>query len=522
MKTIKKIFTAITLCLVAVVVTGCFASGEVTKLSIDKMPTTTFDVNQEEIDELMTIVINDSEEYRIILSWSKNEGLKFSNPKFEGKITLSDFDLSKEGSFTASVKYNNSVSYFDYQVIGNKTYFAGGDGTVNNPYQITNFAQLQNIKNVNTKGKYFKLMNDIDLSETKKVGNYAYVINTTFMGILDGNNKKLYNLATKAPLASVFKAVKNAKIMNLSLYMNEIEASLTYNVYGNVEYTNVNVYGSLVGVTNNVGAFVVWSNAASIRFENCNNYVDFVTTTYHNSAFVGATNCAGNYFEFINCTNYGNMQGENQSMLVSNIYGAGAVTYFLKNVTNKGNIFTTKENTKGIAVGCCSNSADAFVAAPGSEEIKNLGTFTKISSGVFANFAEISSDNKVVLKALPTDSKVTKIKVVLTMYYMYDAAKVNGTLSQSIEKDYIMSGSSNVVTDFYAAQQVTELDENGTSWLEYVEGKGYVFNGFANDPKLFDKKYDVATPLKISLYIYEGSNLVMITEPVAISTLINK
>ncbi|MCK5774395.1 MAG: hypothetical protein KAH57_11450, partial [Thermoplasmata archaeon] len=75
--------------------------------------------------------------------------------------------------------------------------FAGGNGTISNPYQISNVTQLQNIDD-NLTANYM-LINDIDASDTKNwnsgkgfdpIGNY----NKKFIGFFNGNGHNISNL----------------------------------------------------------------------------------------------------------------------------------------------------------------------------------------------------------------------------------------------------------------------------------------------------------------------------------------
>jgi len=77
--------------------------------------------------------------------------------------------------------------------------FGGGNGTVGNPYQIATRQHLEaladSVNNGNnwSRGKYFKVMNDIAGPITTVIGRYNPYNNysKTFQGNFDGNNKKL-------------------------------------------------------------------------------------------------------------------------------------------------------------------------------------------------------------------------------------------------------------------------------------------------------------------------------------------
>ena len=91
--------------------------------------------------------------------------------------------------------------------------FAGGDGTSGNPYLIKTAAQLDNMRKYPGEdrytGHYFRLENDIDLTEYLSPGNPGYhdgkgwqpvgVNGTTFYGSFDGNGHEISGLWINRP-----------------------------------------------------------------------------------------------------------------------------------------------------------------------------------------------------------------------------------------------------------------------------------------------------------------------------------
>ncbi len=71
--------------------------------------------------------------------------------------------------------------------------FAGGDGTSDNPYQITNVAEFKQLENCQI-DKHFKIINNIDFG-----GNEPGTGISNFRGQLDGNGKTLSNLFVNTP-----------------------------------------------------------------------------------------------------------------------------------------------------------------------------------------------------------------------------------------------------------------------------------------------------------------------------------
>ena len=71
--------------------------------------------------------------------------------------------------------------------------FAGGDGTSDNPYQITNVAEFKQLENCQI-DKHFKIIHNIDFG-----GNEPGTGISNFRGQLDGNGKTLSNLFVNTP-----------------------------------------------------------------------------------------------------------------------------------------------------------------------------------------------------------------------------------------------------------------------------------------------------------------------------------
>jgi hypothetical protein len=73
--------------------------------------------------------------------------------------------------------------------------FSGGDGSAGNPFQITTAAQLDSVRlycGIADSGKYFKLMNDIDLTTWLSPGNPGYNDGAFWLPIGRGHPKEFY------------------------------------------------------------------------------------------------------------------------------------------------------------------------------------------------------------------------------------------------------------------------------------------------------------------------------------------
>jgi hypothetical protein len=115
--------------------------------------------------------------------------------------------------------------------------FSGGDGTSEDPYQITTASQLNNMR-IRMSGTYFILMNDIDMSGTTEndEGGDGWdpigynTAGSEFSSSLDGNGHKISNLFINrtASLVGMFGATKNSEIKDLGLSNVNITGSGSY------------------------------------------------------------------------------------------------------------------------------------------------------------------------------------------------------------------------------------------------------------------------------------------------------
>jgi|GEM_PF-1045187 len=200
-------------------------------------------------------VIAEYEDYseRIILRWNAVSGQNVKYKVYKKLTTDNEFTLVQDNidatTFTIQLAPNEwdnleKVAVSAYNTAGEspKTEvakssitlldFAGGSGTEEDPYLIGNARQLQNIRNPGylTTGKYFKLIADIDLTGVTwtPIGTYGSNLSTTaFVGVFDGNGKKIRNLTyndTNGTNVGVFGYIYNATVKNLIIENANITA----------------------------------------------------------------------------------------------------------------------------------------------------------------------------------------------------------------------------------------------------------------------------------------------------------
>ncbi|ADE36811.1 GLUG motif-containing protein [Methanohalophilus mahii] len=162
--------------------------------------------------------------------------------------------------------------------------FAGGDGSAENPYQISNVNELQNIQN--DLGANYVLINNIDASATSEwndgagfepIGDYDY----RFTGFLDGNNYTISNLYinnSSSEYVGLFGFTrKNDGLLIVDLRLENINVSGFTYVGGVVgrhfqgEVNNIYVTGNMNG-DSNVGTLIGY-NSGNVTNTNSNGNV---------------------------------------------------------------------------------------------------------------------------------------------------------------------------------------------------------------------------------------------------------
>ena len=155
-------------------------------------------------------------------------------------------------------------------VVDIRSRFAGGDGTEDDPYQISNVNQLQDI-NLNLTANY-TLINDIDASETREWNNgegFTPIINNTrieefqFSGNLDGRGYHLTDLfinRSSDDFIGLFGYVSySGHLSNITFINNKVNgnenvggivgynAGIVENCYLTGTVTGINYMGGLIG-----------------------------------------------------------------------------------------------------------------------------------------------------------------------------------------------------------------------------------------------------------------------------------
>ena len=249
------------------------------------------------------------------------------SPQYTSTIEISSNTIIKAIAVKDGLD-NSPVSTFEYVVI-----FAGGDGSVDNPYQIATPEQLDNMRNY--LDKHFIQTADIDLNVApynanegwKPIGEEGFDFNGTF----NGNGKTISNLIIKRSSGwsvGLFGFTKNtSQIKNVKL--RKIDVTGAYHVGGLVGYndgtitnsyatgdvTGIDEVGGLVGhnkgsIANSYAAGIVKANLCAGGLVGQN--VGTITDSYATANVTGIEKAGG-------------LVGFNTGDKIINSYARGAV-----------------------------------------------------------------------------------------------------------------------------------------------------------------------------------------------------
>jgi len=229
--------------------------------------------------------------------------------------------------------------------------FAGGTGTSGDPYQITTAADLASVSSylgAGNSGKYFKVMNNIDLNVSPyNTGTGWTPIGTSsnyFYGKFDGNFKTISNLYynnSSGNYAGLFGVVGSSGIIsNTILSTATVSGNLEVGSLAGANYGSITksaiTGGSVTGIQRIGG--LVGSNYGAMTYDYSNNSVYFNPTS-------SATCCAGGLIaEAYSSGTINNSYSRSSVTMTYNIYNQGAVGGLYGNDYSSGaksNLYST-------------------------------------------------------------------------------------------------------------------------------------------------------------------------------------
>lgn len=344
-------------------------------------------------------------------------------------------------------------------LVGNNCFaqYGEGDGTEGNPYQISTKAHLIALgDSVNNgtrtySGVYFKMMNDIDISESfTPIGN---AINS-FQGIFDGNGYEIrmgnFPIST-GNRVGLFGYTLDASILNVSMDVDSIL------------YTSNNLENTVVG-------FLI-ANAENTTITSCS--VGDSTTISLNDLkknnFIGgmighAVNCTvslSNSYSTIYLTS----TGDNNGNYIGGLIGQ-ADNCYINNCYSRNNIYTDTEQNNaymGGFIGLATNtSISNSYSAPTSftTDYPFAGVIAADSSGTttFNNCYYLISDS---IKFGP-NVDTTTVGTGLTIDQMYDDSFID-SLNQGQDSIIWVTGDDGLPSSIgYKVVWIRPYDGNGT------------------------------------------------------------
>ena len=226
-----------------------------------------------------------------------------------------------------------------------------GDGTENSPYRIENVEDLARLaEEVNKEqserndyeGKYFELVNDIDLKDYDNWTPIGRIINSgdqrQFKGNFNGNNKKISNLKIKDENlyhVGLFGDIKNSEIKNLHIASGQVEGkSCVGAIVGAMTDSSIsNCSNSItIGGENEIGGIVGYILNSNVEY--CKNRGK-IKDGKGTGGIVGSFH---RYSNVKNCCNLGEISSTNIEGYIGGIVGYGSVNSKIYNSFNIGNI----------------------------------------------------------------------------------------------------------------------------------------------------------------------------------------
>ena len=169
------------------------------------------------------------------------------------------FDL-KAGSWRQVTGALPDFRVNDFRLSGGSfTRALGGDGTVGNPYQLTDVYGLQGMDGLAMLGLNYRLVNDIDASRTANWNaglgwNPVGIVANVFTGVLEGGGFTVSGLSVARPTANnsgmftgIDGTVRNLSLTGLSVEGDTFSGGLAGIVLASGTVSNVRVSGSVSG-----------------------------------------------------------------------------------------------------------------------------------------------------------------------------------------------------------------------------------------------------------------------------------
>ena len=388
----------------------------------------------------------------------------FSGSKLCNGHLLSEAYTNDQTKETATPAHSQEYEDGGFCTVCHESRELHGKGTANDPYLISNVAQLEYLRDQSNLGNgqitaHAKLVNDIDLAYASASSWIPVSKSNAFAGTFDGNGhciKNLYSSFYQGGYVGLFGYVNGATIKNLTVE-GVIESSCSNqgmiagqsvgaNFYNCVAKGRINTSGS----ADYVGGITGWvtRNSPSIPVvRSCASYVDIVSTGTFAGGIIGKSNHS---IIMEACANYGNVTG--------------------------------KINVGGL-MGYTDPKSDSHITNcyVGSCEVRGTGSNVFLTcyepSGNLSNFEKVfySKDAKVFASADATEPEDLASRIAYGDYNTSSAFV--GFMAEQIaggEATYCMNNETTVLPvwtqDLNQANSQPELNGNATLYTVYKKG----------------------------------------------------
>ncbi|MDL2296455.1 T9SS type A sorting domain-containing protein [Bacteroidales bacterium OttesenSCG-928-B11] len=290
----------------------------------------------------------------ILLNIGDSQAFAFKgNPGYTIDSLFIDDIYTPDSIANESYTFNNTTSNHTIRATF-KLYFCGGTGTESNPYQICTASELASLAAYinagygdNTVGKYYILMNDIDLTDWamapgdtcgwKPIGdNSTFDKITHFQGDFDGNNFTIYNLSINRPTEDyigLFGILDKATVRDLHIENCDINGYWVIGALASYSHTSsitdVSVTGTINGKRDRIGGLVGYnynsaiSNSSMSGDVNGDYYIGGLVGYNDNSTIIGC-HSEGNVSSGYNLT--GGLVGYNLQSTITNCHSSANVS----------------------------------------------------------------------------------------------------------------------------------------------------------------------------------------------------
>ena len=249
----------------------------------------------------------------------------FSGSKLCNGHLLSEAYTNDQTKETATPAHSQEYEDGGFCTVCHESRELHGKGTANDPYLISNVAQLEYFRDQSNEGDakitaYAQLVNDIDLAYASASSwiPVSKLTSNAFAGTFDGNGhciKNLYSSFYQGGYVGLFGYVNGATIKNLTVE-GVIESSCSdqgmiagfsvgANYYNCVAKGRINTKDcSRVG---GITGHIIGTGTTNPVVQGCASYVDIVSTATYTAGLVGQVEYG---ITMEACANYGNVTGK--------------------------------------------------------------------------------------------------------------------------------------------------------------------------------------------------------------------